>query len=108
MKSLVGQFSRVCWMLLALVVPVLAQDGAAGGMSAAGMIAIGAGLAMSVGTFGPGFGLGNAVGKAMEAIGRNPEAEPKIKNNMILGLAFIEALSIYALVIAFMLVGKIG
>ena len=44
----------------------------------------------------------------MEAIGRNPEAEPKIKNNMIVGLAFIEALSIYALVIAFILGSKVA
>jgi F-type H+-transporting ATPase subunit c len=43
------------------------------------------------------------VGKAMEAIGRNPEAEPKIKNNMIVGLAFTEALAIYALLIALLL-----
>ena len=107
MKSLYGHFSKVCWILLALVVPALAQEGGAA-MSADGLIAIGAGLAISVGTIGPGLGLGNGVGKAMEAIGRNPEAEPKIKNNMIVGLAFIEALSIYALVIAFILRGNIG
>lgn len=103
MKSLFGRFSKVCWILLALVVPALAQDGGNAVMSPAGMIALGAGLAISIGTLGPGLALGNAVGKAMEAIGRNPEAEPKIKNNMIVGLAFIEALSIYALVIAFIL-----
>ena len=106
MKSLFGHFSKVCWILLALVVPALAQDGAVV-VSPAGMIAIGAGLAISIGTIGPGLGLGNGVGKAMEAIGRNPEAEPKVKNNMIVGLAFIEALSIYALVIAFILSGKV-
>lgn len=106
MKSLSGHFSKVCWILLALVVPALAQDGQAA--SPAGMIALGAGLAISIGTLGPGLGLGNGVGKAMEAIGRNPEAEPKVKNNMIVGLAFIEALSIYALVIAFILSGNVG
>ena len=101
MKSLTGHFSKVCWILLALVVPALAQDGGATA-SASGMIALGAG------TIGAGQGLGNGVGKAMEAIGRNPEAEPKVKNNMIVGLAFIEALSIYALVIAFILSGNVG
>lgn len=107
MKSLNGHFSKVCWILLALVAPALAQDGVAAVTSPAGMIALGAGLAIAIGTLGPGLGLGNGVGKAMEAIGRNPEAEPKIKNNMIVGLAFIEALSIYALVIAFILSGKV-
>jgi len=107
MKSLSGHFSKVCWILLALVVPALAQDGGATA-SASGMIALGAGLAIGIGTIGPGQGLGNGVGKAMEAIGRNPEAEPKVKNNMIVGLAFIEALSIYALVIAFILSGNVG
>ena len=106
MKSLSRHFSKVCWILLALVVPAMAQSG--GGATAAhGLIALGAGLAIGIGTLGPGFGLGSGVGKAMEAIGRNPEAEPKIKNNMIVGLAFIEALSIYALVIAFILGGKV-
>ena len=108
MKSLFGHFSKVCWILLALVVPVLAQDGGQAAASPSGMIALGAGLAISIGTLGPGLGLGNGVGKAMEAIGRNPEAEPKVKNNMIVGLAFIEALSIYALVIAFILSGNVG
>jgi F-type H+-transporting ATPase subunit c len=66
---------------------------------------LGAGLAIGLGTLGPGIGLGNAAGKAMEAIGRNPEASGKIVPNMIVGLAFVEACAIYALVIAFQLVG---
>jgi len=65
-----------------------------------------AGLAIAIGTIGPGLGLGSAVNGAMQAIGRNPEAQPKIQGSMILGLAFIEALAIYALVIAFLLSGK--
>ena len=67
---------------------------------------LGAGLAIGLGTLGPGIGLGNAAGKAMEAIGRNPDASGKIVPNMIVGLAFVEACAIYALVIAFQLVGK--
>ena len=50
--------------------------------------------------FGPGIGIGMLAGKAMEAIGRNPEAEGKIRINMILAIAFAEAIAIYALVIA--------
>lgn len=91
----------VALMLLALISPAFAQ-GAGPGVALAWL---GAGLAIGLGTIGPGVGLGTGVGKAMEAIGRNPEAEPKIKNNMLVGLAFIEALSIYALVIAFILSG---
>ena len=101
MKNFTTHFSKVCMILLALVAPAMAQDGAA--MHPAGLAWLGAGLAIAIGTIGPGLGLGNGVGKAMEAIGRNPEAEPKIKNNMIVGLAFVEALSIYALLIALLL-----
>ncbi len=61
---------------------------------------IGAALAMGLGAIGPGIGIGILAAKAMEAIGRNPEAEAKIKTNMILAIAFTEAIAIYALVIA--------
>jgi F-type H+-transporting ATPase subunit c len=55
---------------------------------------IGLGLA----AIGSGIGLGMAVGKAMEAMGRQPEASAKIQTAMIIGAAFIEALTIYALI----------
>ena len=55
---------------------------------------------MGVGAIGPGLGIGLLAGKALEAIGRNPEATGKIQTNMILGLAFCEAIAIYALVVA--------
>ena len=64
---------------------------------------IGAGLAIGVGGFGPGLAIGNLVGKAMEALGRNPEAAPVIQTNMILGVAFAEAIAIYCLVVAIMI-----
>ncbi|MEW6277310.1 MAG: ATP synthase F0 subunit C [Candidatus Eremiobacterota bacterium] len=67
---------------------------------------LGAGLAIGLGTIGPGIGLGSGVGKAMEAIGRNPEAAGTIRNVMLIGLAFIEACAIYALLIAILLVAK--
>ena len=62
--------------------------------------AIAAALAIGLGAIGPGFGIGMLASKAMEAIGRNPEAEAKIKTNMILAIAFTEAIAIYALVVA--------
>ena len=55
---------------------------------------------MGVGTIAPGLGIGIMAAKAMEAIGRNPEAAGKIQTNMILAIAFAEAIAIYALVIA--------
>jgi F-type H+-transporting ATPase subunit c len=60
---------------------------------------IGAGLAM-IGTFGPGIGIGLLALGALQAIGRNPEAAPSIQTNMILAIAFAEAVAIYALVVA--------
>lgn len=57
-------------------------------------------LAIGLGALGPGVGIGIIGGKAVEAIGRNPEAESKIRTTMILGIAFAEAVAIYALVIS--------
>jgi F-type H+-transporting ATPase subunit c len=55
-------------------------------------------LAVGIAAVGSGLGLGKAVGSAMEAMGRQPEAAGKIQTGMIIGAAFIEALTIYALV----------
>ena len=57
-------------------------------------------IALGVGAVGPALGIGMIASKAMEAIGRNPDASGKIQTNMILGLAFAEAIAIYALVVA--------
>ena len=62
-----------------------------------------AGLVMAFGGLGPAIGIGLIGSKAMEAIGRNPEATSKIQTNMILGLAFAEAVAIYSLVVALIL-----
>lgn len=59
-----------------------------------------AGLAIGLGAIGPGIGIGILAGKALEAIGRNPEAASKIQGTMILAIAFTEAIAIYALVVA--------
>jgi F-type H+-transporting ATPase subunit c len=64
---------------------------------------VGAALAIGLGALGPGLAIGNLVGRAMEALGRNPEAQPVIQTNMILGIAFAEAIAIYALVVAIMI-----
>jgi F-type H+-transporting ATPase subunit c len=61
-----------------------------------------AGLAIGLGAIGPGIGQGMIAAKALEAIGRNPEANSKITPLMFIGLAIVESLAIYALVIAFL------
>ncbi len=82
----------------------LAQEAAGGGN---GLIAIGAGIAIGVAAIGPGIGQGFAVASAMESIGRNPNAADRVQTPLIVGLAFMEALAIYGLVIAFFLQGKV-
>jgi F-type H+-transporting ATPase subunit c len=63
---------------------------------------IGAGLAM-IGVIGGGAGVGIVVGGAVQAIGRNPDAQGPIMTNMILGIAFSEAVAIYALAVALLI-----
>ena len=69
------------------------------------------GLALPIGVglaaIGSGLGLGKAVGSAMSAMGRQPEAIGQIQTAMIIGCAFIEALTIYALLVVIMLMGKL-
>ncbi len=69
-------------------------------MDVEGLKAIGAALAIGLGAIGPGIGVGLVGAKAMEAMGRNPEAAGMVRTNMILGMAFAEAIAIYALVVA--------
>jgi F-type H+-transporting ATPase subunit c len=80
-----------------------AQDNTGFTISDKGMKDIGAGIAMGLGAFGPALAIGNLAGRAMDALGRNPEAQPVIQTNMILGLAFAEAIGIYALVVSIMI-----
>lgn len=72
---------------------------------AQGLAFLGAGIAMIAG-MGPGIGQGYAAGKAVEAVGRQPEASGKITVTMIVGQAMAETTGLYALLIAFMLLGK--
>ncbi len=68
-----------------------------------GCCALGAGIAMIAG-IGPGIGEGQAVAKACEAVGRQPEAKSDVTSTMILGCALAETTGIYALVIAILLI----
>ncbi len=60
-------------------------------------------LTMGIGTIAPAFAIGWLVSSALKSIGRNPEAASKIQTNMILGVAFAEAIAIYALVVSLIL-----
>lgn len=62
-----------------------------------------AGIAMGLGAIGPGIGIGILGHGAMQALGRNPEASGTIMTNMILAIAFAEAIAIYALIVAIIL-----
>ena len=72
-----------------------------------GIIAIAAALAIALSTLGPGIGQGLAASKALEAMARQPEMAKDIRSSLILSLGLMEALTIYGLLIAFMLMAKI-
>jgi F-type H+-transporting ATPase subunit c len=65
--------------------------------------AIGMALAVGLGMIGPGIGIGIVVGHALEAMGRNPEASGRLLVNMFIGIAFTEALAVFALVVGFII-----
>ena len=69
-----------------------------------GCCALGAGICMGIGAIGPGVGEGNAVSKACEAIGRQPESKGAVTSTMIMGCAIAETTGIYSLVIAILLI----
>ncbi|HET6336259.1 MAG TPA: ATP synthase F0 subunit C [Polyangiales bacterium] len=101
------------WLrLVSLAAPLLAtatafaQDGEKAG-DAGAFAALAAGLAIGIAAAGCGLGQGRAAAAALDGIARNPQASDKLFTPMILGLALIESLAIYALVIAIMLIGKI-
>ena len=66
-------------------------------------IFLGAGLAIGIAACGTGIGMGRAIGSALEGISRNPSTAPRIMTMMILGLALIESLAIYSLVVSILL-----
>ncbi|MFO0605215.1 MAG: ATP synthase F0 subunit C [Polyangiales bacterium] len=87
-----------------------AQDAAAASntFDAQAAAALGAGVAIGLGGLGAALGQGRVAAAALEGISRNPGADGKIRGNMILGLALIESIALYAFVIAFLLQGKVG
>ena len=68
-----------------------------------GLCAVGAGICMGIGAIGQGVGEGNAVGKALEGMARQPEAASLLRTNMIVGCAIAETTGIYSLLIAFLI-----
>lgn len=93
-------------MTLLAPAALAAPDGADAGAQA--MAALGAGIGIGVAVLGGTLGQGKAAAAALEGISRNPGAAPRIQTPMILGLALIESLVLFALVITFLLQGKVG
>ena len=73
-----------------------------------GIIAIAAALAIAISTIGPGIGQGLAAAHAMDAIARQPEAAGTLRSPLINAMGLLAALTIYGLLIAFLLIGKLG
>ncbi len=93
-----------CALPMLLASTAFAQEEGGSGERAAAYL--GAGLAISIAAFGGALAQGRAAAAALEGIARNPGASGKLFAPMILGLALIESLVIYALIIAFQLAGK--
>ena len=83
-----------------------AEGAATGSASNAGLLAIGSGLAMGLAAIGGTFGQGNAAGKALEGIAKNPGSKDSVFTPMLLALALIEFQAIMGFIIAFMWIGK--
>jgi F-type H+-transporting ATPase subunit c len=107
MKRLLFVVSTLLLALGKAGVVMAAAEAAGPDSTSKAAIALAAGLAIGIAAFGAALAQGRLAAAAMESIGRNPNSAEKIQVPMILGLAFIEALAIYALLIAFFLQGKI-
>ncbi|MGA1846834.1 ATP synthase F0 subunit C [Deferribacter abyssi] len=102
MKTLKVLFNTALIMGL-FALSAFASEGASAGGNYKWAIYLAAGLGIGIAAFGTGLGQGRAVGSAVEGISRNPSASGKIMTSMIVGLAMIESLAIYALVICLIL-----
>ena len=105
-------FGLAAAMILASPLFAMAQSAAAatadvGTGVRAGLIGIGAGIGVGIAALGCGIGQGKLAASAMESIGRNPNSTNQLFVPMIIGLAFVESLTLYALVISFILQAKI-
>ena len=108
MKKFISMIPVIVVLFLISAPALAAGDASAAGSNDwKGYVGIGAALAIGLSAFGCGLGQGRACAAALEGIARNPNASDKIFTPMIIGLALIESLVIYALVIAFILQGKV-
>jgi F-type H+-transporting ATPase subunit c len=108
MKQVTVYLLTGLFLLAFAAVGVAAEaSGGSSGDTTRGIIALGAGLAIALAAFGCALAQGRVGGAAMESIGRNPNSADKIFTPLILSLALIEALGIYALIIAFTLANQV-
>jgi len=91
---------------IAALLPELALAAEEGG-GGLGMLGVGAGLAIGLAVLGAGIGQGLTAANAVQGVARNPGAAGAVQTPMIIGLALIESLALFALVIAYMVLGKI-
>jgi F-type H+-transporting ATPase subunit c len=103
MKRFVLRITAFLTPLLIAATAFAQEEGAEAASNVDGLKALAAGLAIGIAAHGGGMGQGRAAAAALEGIARNPHASGKLFTPMILGLALIESLVIYALVIAFMI-----
>ena len=92
--------------LIIAAMPMLlaASTSAASGLDASAFAALGAGIAIGLGSLGAAIGMGNAAGKALESGARQPEIFGKIQTLLLTAIVFIESVCIYALVVALLLI----
>ena len=107
MKRYLGFLSLLLTSLLVASSAFAAEGGGIGTAGDGGLVGLGSGIAIGIAILGATLGQAKAIATALESIGRNPSAAGKIFTPMIIGLVFIEALGIFAFVIAFSLAGKI-
>ncbi|MDR3038828.1 MAG: ATP synthase F0 subunit C [Candidatus Adiutrix sp.] len=104
MKKLVSLLAALAVLATAGVALAADSTVTSAGLATVGQIALAAALAIGLGTIGTGIGQGLSIFSALSGIARNPETAGTIRVNMIIGLALIESLCIYALVVALILV----
>jgi len=106
-KIVLGMLSGLATMLLASAAFAQGQEAASAAFNEQDKwIAITAGFGIAIAAFGGAMGQGRTASTALDGIARNPGAAPKLFTPMILGLALIESLVIYSLIISFLLLGK--
>ncbi|MFV1957204.1 MAG: ATP synthase F0 subunit C [bacterium] len=106
-KKITLLFLAAIFVIVLAPLAFAAEDGAALPEKIGFALALGSALSVSIAAFGGGIGQGMAIKGAMEGIARNPGASGKIMTTMIIGLALIESLVIYSLVVSLMLLFKL-